>query len=72
MIDVGTACYVEHGEMPDSTRNTAVAAYDVEFRLHPPCSYFSGRNYRCLLGQYPIASSQILKGHALNEHCIFV
>ena len=30
MIDVGTACYVEHGEMPDTIRNTAVAAYDVE------------------------------------------
>lgn len=30
MIDVGTACYVEHGKTPDTARNAAVAAYDVE------------------------------------------
>lgn len=30
MIDVGPACYVEHGERPDTTRNAAIAAYDPE------------------------------------------
>ncbi len=30
MIDVGTACYVEHGDVPNTTRNAAVAAYDPE------------------------------------------
>lgn len=30
LIDVGPACYVEHGERPDTARNAAVAAYDPE------------------------------------------
>ncbi len=30
MIDVGPACYVEHGERPDTARNAAIAAYDPE------------------------------------------
>lgn len=58
MIDVGMACYVEHGEMPDTNRNTAVAAYDAETASIRLAVIFQGEITDACLVNIPLPKPQ--------------